>query len=144
MTPSGGFQLEWRRILVLAAVVLIGGAATAGAQQYPLRLPQGTSTQPQRGTSPKPRVEEPDPQYPANPLYPAHPVAFTYIPAIMMSDGTVWANFGYGYVQVRNACARPGRVIDSRGASTTSSNRRDTRDSYCYTRTSQGSLVVTR
>jgi hypothetical protein len=144
MTPLARFQFELRNILVLAAIVLIGGAATADAQQYPLRLPEGTSAKPQRATSPKPRVEEADPRYPANPLYPAHPVAFTYIPAIMMSDGTVWANFGYGYVQVRNACARPGRVIDSRGASTTTASRRETRDSYCYTRTPQGSLVVTR
>jgi hypothetical protein len=143
MTPLAGFQFEVKRTLLLAAVVLIGGAATAGAQQYPLRLPEGSAAKPQRATSAKPKVEEPDPLYPSNPLYSPTPIGFTYIPAILMSDGTVWANFGNGYVQVRNACARPGRVIDGRGNSS-AARRRDTRDSYCYTRTQQGSLVVTR
>ena len=143
MTPFAGFQFGWNRVGILAALLLIGSAATASAQQYPLRLPSGSTAQPQRGTSPKPKVVEPDPDYPANPLYTPFPVLFTYIPAIMMSDGTVWANFGYGYVQVRRSCARPGRVIDSRG-STTTSQRREPTDAYCYTRNTQGSLVVTR
>jgi hypothetical protein len=142
MTPLGGFQFGAKRMLLVAAVALLGATATAGAQQYPLRLPDGSAAKPQRATSPKPRVEEPEPDYPANPLYTPVPIGFTFIPAILMSDGTVWANFGHGYVHVRNACARPGRVIDGRG--NTSPRRQEPRDAYCYMRTSQGSLIVTR
>lgn len=144
MTPSTGFQFGRAATIAAIAVALVGSAAEAGAQQYPLSAPQGTSVKPQRGTSPKPRVEEPDPRYPSNPLYSPTPIGFTYIPAIMMSDGSVWANFGHGYVQVHTACARPGRVIDGRGTSTSATKRREQRDGYCYTRTEQGSLVVTR
>lgn len=138
MTLLAGFQLK--RVAV-AAAALACLAGVAGAQTYPLTLPAGTSAQPQRGTSPPPRVAEPGPQYPANPLYPAFPVSVTWIPAILMSDGTVWANFGNGYVQVRTACRQP-RVIDSRGTRTTT--RRERSEMPCYSRNAQGSLVVTR
>ena len=160
MTPLAGFQFgcahkclgvsadfQVKRILAIAAAGVLFAAASASAQQYPLRLPQGTSAQPQRVTSPPPRAETPDVRYPANPLYPGdalftpYPVAVTYIPAVLMSDGTVWANFGYGYVQVRSAC-RPARVFDSRGLA--SARRRDRVETPCYTRNAHGSLVVTR
>ena len=126
---------------MLAAIALVGAAATAGAQQYPLKQPEGTSTKPQQGTSPPPRAQEPDPRYPANPLHSPVPIGFMYLPAILMSDGTVWANFGSGYVQVRRACTPP-RSIDSRGKSTPT--RRERVETPCYTRNAQGSLVVTR
>ena len=140
MTLLAGFQL--RRIFAFVAVAILGAAANAHAQQYPLSLPEG-SAKPQRATSAKPKPVEAEPLYPANPLYTPYPLGVTYIPAILMSDGTVWANFGYGYVRVQQACGRPGRVIDGRGTST---QRREPRESHvpCYMRTSQGSLVVTR
>ena len=140
MTLLARFQLE--RIFLFAAVALFGAAGTAHAQQYPLSMPQGTAAAPQRGTSAKPKPVEEDPRYPSNPLYTPYPIGFTYIPAILMSDGTVWANFGSGYVRVHHACGRPGRVIDSRGMST--SQRREPAHTPCYTRNTQGSLVVTR
>lgn len=121
-----------------AAVVLTLAAGVAQAQQYPLRLPQGTSSGAQRGTSAPERVRH-EPLLPNPPVGPLYPVGFTYIPAIVMSDGTVWANFGYGYVQVRTPC-RQARVIDGRGMPTT----RRQEQTPCYARTSQGSLVVTR
>lgn len=136
MTLPAGFQLKATSFFAAAiALALAGGVAEA--QQYPLRLPQGTSAQPQRGTSAPERVRE-EPLQPNPPVGPLYPVAFTYIPAILMSDGTVWANFGYGYVQVRTACREP-RVIDGRGMPRTRSER-----TPCYTRTSQGGLVITR
>ena len=154
MTPFTGFQFgcaqkchgalasrRMKKILVATAAAVLWAAASAGAQQYPLRLPQGTSAQPQRGTSPPPRVETPAVEYPANPLYSPYPLAYTYIPAILMSDGTVWANFGHGYVQVQTACRQP-RVFDSRGMQT--ARRRERVQTPCYTRLQNGSLVVTR
>lgn len=120
-----------------AAAALVLAAGVAEAQQYPLRLPRGTSATVQRGTSAPERVRE-EALRPNPPVGPLYPVAFTYIPAIVMSDGTVWANFGYGYVQVRTACREP-RVIDGRGMPATRGER-----TPCYLRTSQGGLVVTR
>ena len=140
MTLLARFQL--RRIFIFVAAALVGAAANAHAQQYPLSLPEGQAARPQRATSAKPKPVEAEPLYPANPLYTPFPVGVTYIPAILMSDGTVWANFGTGYVRVNQACGRPGRVIDGRGTST--SKRREPAHTPCYTRNSQGSLVVTR
>ena len=37
-------------------------------------------------------------------VFPRQPVAFTLIPAILMSDGTVLADFGFGYEPVTRAC----------------------------------------
>lgn len=51
------------------------------------------------------------------PSYPVYPIAFTLLPAIVMSDGTVYANFGFGYEPVSRACGRS-RVLDGRGMST--------------------------
>jgi hypothetical protein len=38
------------------------------------------------------------------PVFPRQPVAFTLIPAILMSDGTVMADFGFGFEPVTRAC----------------------------------------
>ena len=37
-------------------------------------------------------------------VFPRQPVAFTLIPAILMSDGTVLADFGFGFEPVTRAC----------------------------------------
>lgn len=49
--------------------------------------------------------------------YPVYPIGYTLLPAIVMSDGSVYANFGYGYEQVSRACGQ-GRVLDGRGMKT--------------------------
>lgn len=101
------------------------------------------------------------------PVAPAYPVAFTLLPAILMSDGGIYANFGFGYEPVARACGRS-RVIDGRGmrtsqrypqqapASVTSSaqnlpsvqaqRRAAARagQTACYARDSYGQLVVVR
>jgi hypothetical protein len=38
-------------------------------------------------------------------VFPRRPVQFTYIPAVLMSDGSVFADFGFGYEPVTRACS---------------------------------------
>lgn len=145
MTLAAGFQLE-RSILVAAFVVL--GAGAGQAQPLPLTLPAGQSRATVKATTRADPTPPVDPRHPANPLYPsqpypgtrypAYPVAMTYIPAILMSDGTVWADFGSGYVRVVRSCREP-RIIDSRGMPKSRSQT-----TSCYMRDAYGSLVVTR
>lgn len=59
-------------------------------------------------------------------VFPRQPIAFVMIPAILMSDGTVLANFGMGYEPVTRSCggtvvvttpqvvASNGRVLNQR------------------------------
>ena len=62
-------------------------------------------------------------------VFPRQPVAFTLIPAILMSDGTVLADFGFGFEPVTRACGNAvvmstpqviagNGVVLSRGSST--------------------------
>lgn len=147
MTLATGFQLNRVSWIVAGLSLLL--AANASAQSPPLTLPRGqTARQVVKATTRPEAQRAPDPRYPANPLYPAHPfpahrgraypVAVTWIPAILMSDGTVWADFGNGYVRVQRSCREP-RVIDSRGMP-----KPKPATGACYTRNSLGSLVVTR
>ena len=39
--------------------------------------------------------------------FPVQPVAFNLVPAILMSDGTVWANFGFGFEPISRPCSQP-------------------------------------
>jgi hypothetical protein len=61
------------------------------------------------------------PQVAPTPLYPRYPVAYTLLPAIVMSDGSIYANFGFGYEPVSRSCgyglqtATMGRVIAGNG-----------------------------
>jgi hypothetical protein len=41
---------------------------------------------------------------PGTTVFPVQPVAFNLVPAILMSDGTVWANFGFGFEPVVRSC----------------------------------------
>jgi hypothetical protein len=143
MTLAAEFQLK-RFTPVVAAILL--GASVAGAQAVPLSLPRGQARPVVRATTRAEPAPPVDPRYPANPLYPAHPgsrypaypVAMTYVPAILMSDGTVWADFGSGYVRVVRSCREP-RVIDARGMPKSRAPA-----TPCYSRDAYGSLVVTR
>lgn len=136
MTLLEGLQLK--RVGIAAVALLLVTAGAAEAQPYPLRLPAGTSSTPQRATSAPERVRE-EPRLPHSPLGMAYPVSFGYIPAVVMSDGTVWANFGYRYVPVRTACQQT-RVIDGRGMQTPQRGER----APCYSRNSQGGITITR
>ena len=78
-------------------------AVLAGSAQAQLVDGQWRATQPQRGGRVAVQVNAPTvfAQQTMNPmLYPRQPVQFTYVPTIVMSDGSVYANYGYGYQQV--------------------------------------------
>lgn len=90
---------------LLAAVIF---AAPLGAQQggkfsLPARgtVRQGVEARPQQ-----PTVVVVDPTF-HNPSFPRQaprPVQFTLIPAVLMSDGSIFANFGFGYEPVVRTC----------------------------------------
>lgn len=155
MTLATGFQLNRFSWTVAALVALCG--AEAGAQSQPLALPPGQTSRPVVKATTRPEAQRaPEPRYPSNPLYSpygypyrsggAYPVAAMWIPAILMSDGTVWADFGNGYVRVQRSCREP-RVIDSRGmpkAKPAPARSGAPGSTACYTRNSLGALVVTR
>lgn len=170
MTLPGGFQLK--RIFLaggLAVFALSIAPGVAAAQAGGLRLPEGSASRPVvRGTTRSEPVPV-EPAYPVYPSYPAYPVAVTYIPAIIMSDGSVYANFGTGYFPVRRACpTRSARVLDGRGMRTeryrqpapaqrsasaealphVQEQRRREMElaarSACYTRNAYGGIVVVR
>jgi hypothetical protein len=53
----------------------------------------------------------PDALLPRIPVQPAQPVQFTLVPAIIMSDGSILANFGFGYEPVLRSCSSPVVVV---------------------------------
>lgn len=91
---------------------MTAGDAHAQSRDDIWRLGQGGARTTVRATSPTP------PPAPSVPAQPAYPVAFTLLPAILMSDGGVYANFGFGYEPVSRACGSHSRVIDGRGHAT--------------------------
>jgi hypothetical protein len=52
-------------------------------------------------------------------MFPVQPVAFNLVPAILMSDGTVWANFGFGFEPIVRPC---GAVVIAGQPSVVASN----------------------
>lgn len=101
--------------LVLTLAILAPDPAHGQGSRGVFRLP---AQAPGRQAVQAPRQAEPSqvvgPVYRV-PSYPRYLVAYTVLPAILMSDGSVYANFGHGYVPVRQSCARPGRVLSSSG-----------------------------
>ena len=90
------------------SMVLTLGSASVGAQS------NGTfrATEPPRSRQAVERRPQPVlvVTQPANYYQPGYfpgavyPVAYTTIPAVLMSDGSIWANFGYGYEPVSRRC----------------------------------------
>ena len=84
-------------ILVCATASSVAEAQLSGGQW---RL----SPEPNRGRA---AVEvKPQPTVAVAPgmMLPVQPVAFNLVPAILMSDGTVWANFGFGFEPIVRPC----------------------------------------
>ena len=105
------FQLKRLQVAGLAAALAIAAPQGVEAQNGVFRLPvSGGSRQ---ATSPP---AAPAAQPGQAPLYPRHPIAHTVVPAVIMSDGSIYANFGFGYVPIRQSCARAPRVLGSNGA----------------------------
>lgn len=77
------------------------GAQSGGKFSLP---PQGAVRQGVEARPPQTVVADPYNYY-RNPSYPAQPVQFTLVPAILMSDGSIFANFGYGYEPVIRSCS---------------------------------------
>ena len=117
MTHLREFQLK--RIFVLPAIALTLASGSALAQNGTFRATPANARPRQAIIREQPRVVViPQPTY-YQPVYPpayyqptyqpaqpgaVYPVAYTVIPAIIMSDGSVWANFGYGYEPVSRTC----------------------------------------
>ena len=92
--------------IALAALAFAAplGAQSGGKFSLP---PQGAGRQGVEAR-PKPTVVV-DPYNYHNPSYPRqqpYPVQFTLVPAILMSDGSIFANFGFGYEPVMRSCSQ--------------------------------------
>lgn len=90
-----------------ALVFALVAAAPAGAQQGgKFSLPAQGATRQGVEVRPQTQVVYVDPY--GNPSYPQQaprPVQFTLIPAVLMSDGSIFANFGFGYEPVVRTCS---------------------------------------
>lgn len=126
MTALPGFQLKSASGIGTLLLALAASVNQLPAQTFPLRIPEGSASKPApratirvdagyRGPVHSPAYPiypsyptypgySPYHRYPVYRRYPAYPVAFTYLPAILMSDGTVFADFGYGYLPVHRPC----------------------------------------
>ena len=117
-THAKEFQLKKptiRGTLFGAAILLVLDACQAGAQS---RAGTFKASPPPSGSRRATEAQRPQPQVIIVPsssghlgggvmqqsVFPRQPVAFTLIPAILLSDGTVLADFGFGYEPVTRAC----------------------------------------
>jgi hypothetical protein len=97
-------RLDYRAIFLGLALVF-SASGVAGAQRS-----GGTWILTPNTGRPRVGVQAPPPQQtvvvsrPATYL-PPQPVAFTLVPAVVMSDGSIYANFGYGYEPIVRPCA---------------------------------------
>ena len=96
-------RLDFGTALTIALVAI----APAGAQQGgKFSLPAQGSTRQGVEARPQTTAVVVDPY--GNPSYPQsapRPVQFTLIPAVLMSDGSIYANFGFGYEPVFRSCS---------------------------------------
>jgi hypothetical protein len=85
-----------RRAFFVGLALALTAAGTAEAQ---LVNGQWRVFTPQQGARSGVQVNTPT-VFAQQTLVPRQPVAVAYIPTILMSDGTAYANYGYGYQQV--------------------------------------------
>jgi hypothetical protein len=120
--------IAMKRLTRSASVVAVAlgltavGVAVAGAQMV-----NGVAQPPQKSGSsrqgimvtpaPTPRAAPaanpsyPESLFPPITVQPVRPVQFTLVPAILMSDGSILANFGFGYEPVVRSCASAAPVV---------------------------------
>lgn len=87
--------------------VALAAAAPLGAQNGgKFSLPNQAVRQGVEARPPQTVVMADPYNYYRNPSYPMQPVPvqFTLVPAILMSDGSIFANFGFGYEPVIRSC----------------------------------------
>ena len=112
------------RFTAIAAVVLGSNISLAGSADA--QMVNGVAQPPKPGSTRQGVIATPAPAparvVPANPSYPdalfpsipvqqAQPVQFTLVPAILMSDGSIFANFGFGYEPVLRSCASGNTLV---------------------------------
>ena len=114
------------RAVFLAFALFLGLPAAASAQYSggEWRLPPGAVTGPTKAVQaePKPQVIIVQPTYPRSTVFRRvpggghNPYARPYggasvIPAVVLNDGSIFANFGYGYERVFRSCSSGGTVV---------------------------------
>lgn len=106
-----------RSMLVGAALLAAAGVESALAQPARgVQRPAAATASTRRGVEVSPR---PNPAPTATPFgVPApHVVAVKLVPAVIMSDGSVFADFGFGLEPVRRACGGVGGLGETRSLS---------------------------
>jgi len=101
-------RLDIRAIFVAVAVGLVFPASDAKAQQSGgvWRLsPEPNGTRAVEARKEPTVVVVSEPRIPQRHVFPRFPVLVTLVPAILMSDGSVFANFGFGYEPVYRSCS---------------------------------------
>jgi hypothetical protein len=103
-------RLDMSRARQAAAVLGLALALAATSGTANAQLSGGQWRLPAQGSTGRRAVAAtPQPTVVAHPMqhslfFPIQPVAFTLVPAILMSDGTVFANFGAGFEPVVRPC----------------------------------------
>lgn len=96
-------RLDLGTVLMAALVVATPvGAQTGGKFTLPAQkaVRQGVEVRPAQTVVVDPYNYYRNPSYPMQPV----PVQFTLVPAILMSDGSIFANFGFGYEPIVRSC----------------------------------------
>ena len=108
-----------RSSLLVAALVSALSDAQAQAATGRYRAPAAQAAPTRRGTEVRPQAAAPAASPAPSPFgAPApHVVALKLVPAVIMSDGSVFADFGFGLEQVRRACGGVGGLGDTRSLS---------------------------
>lgn len=88
--------------VVALAIAAPAGAQTGGKFTLPTQkaVRQGVEVRPPQTVVVDPYNYYRNPSYPLQPV----PVQFTLVPAVLMSDGSIFANFGFGYEPVVRSC----------------------------------------
>lgn len=93
-------------ILVFSGLLCIAGPAAAQSRGV-FRASTGSTGTPAVETKPQPQIivhPGNDYRHPGT-VFRRQPVAYTLVPAVLMSDGSVYANFGFGYEPVHRSCS---------------------------------------
>ena len=101
-------RLDWRTAVVAALLAAVpAGAQSGGKFTHPAHgaVRQGVEVRPPQTVVVDPYSYYRNPSYPVQPMQPVQPVQFILVPALLMSDGSIFANFGFGYEPVIRSCS---------------------------------------
>ena len=110
----------WRAVVVLGLSAMPCHVASAQMVNGRWQLPANGGSGARQGVivqGPVARqpvlVPNPTAPIPGNVSYPqpVQPVQFTLVPAVLMSDGSIYANFGYGFEPVMRSCVSNALVV---------------------------------